>query len=104
MPHIQRVEDMPLDIVSVCFTTGGLDDQPQYVVVCVAVLKLGSHGSVELECCQRAHLVLSSIRLLVKVAEACQPSEVGMPLVWFSMWRTVICADACGSATRNQGR
>ena len=40
--HFQGVEDMVLNVIGIRFTAGGLDDQPQYVVIQVAVLDTSS--------------------------------------------------------------
>src|SRR5439155_8324447 len=45
-----------------------------------------------------------ALGLVSKSARGAQPEAVDRLLVWFSNWRTVIWAVACGSATRNQGR
>jgi len=49
----------------------------------------------------RACLLLAP-GLLSKSVTGSHPDDVGRPLVWFSNWRTVISAEACGSASRTR--
>ena len=75
--HAQRGEDVALDIAGVGFASGGLDDQPQQVVVGVAVLERRAGRAAQLQRGQRPHLALGGVRAGVEIGQRDFPGRGG---------------------------
>ncbi len=70
MAHVQRREDMLLDVVGVGFPAGCLDDQAEDVEIQVAVLELSADWAANLKRGQVTHLTLNFVRMIIEIGQA----------------------------------
>ena len=93
---------MLLDIAGICLPADSLNDQAEDVEVHVAVFELSARRSANLQR-DRSHLALDFVWTAAEIGQADHAGQLRQAAGLVRRWRTVIWADACGSATRNQG-